>query len=459
MSTLGSLMTVARDAMGAHAAALDLTGKNITNANTPGYVRRAPLLETRALGVGTGGGVYYRGPLRVVDRFAVARLIQETGLRGAAEAQTRALAGLEAVIAPSEGGIGDRLGAFFGAATELASNANDPTARSAFLARATEVAQAFNNASNGITARRTDLLGRAQDTGGEINERLAKIATLNGKIAQAQALGDGAADLRDERDLLVREVSDRIGAQAIEEPDGQVTLLSSGTSLVQGTESSQVLVAQDALGLLQIDVKTASGATTTITSKVDSGTLGGIRQARDVDLPGLSSSLDTLAFDFVSAVNTVHSAGFGLDGVSGRPLFAPIATVPGAAAAVTLDPAMVGQPDRVAASSTLASIPGGNANALDLAELATTSLAGLGTPAARFGSLSGQLGSLQQGAESALTLREDTVAMAEQLQQQASGVSLEEEMVDLSRYQRAFEASMRVLRVADELLAGLIREV
>jgi hypothetical protein len=82
---------------------------------------------------------------------------------------------------------------------------------------------------------------------------------------------------------------------------------------------------------------------------------------------------------------------------------------------------MVGQPDRVAAASTLTSIPGGNGNALDFAELATTSLAGLGTPAARFGALSGQLGSLQQGADSALALREDTVAMAEQLQQQASG--------------------------------------
>jgi flagellar hook-associated protein 1 FlgK len=73
--------------------------------------------------------------------------------------------------------------------------------------------------------------------------------------------------------------------------------------------------------------------------------------------------------------------------------------------------------------------------------------------------LAGKLGTLQNSASNAQSLREDTVSMAETMREQASGVSIVEEMVDLTRYQRAFEASMKVLRVADELLEGLIRGV
>jgi flagellar hook-associated protein 1 FlgK len=77
---------------------------------------------------------------------------------------------------------------------------------------------------------------------------------------------------------------------------------------------------------------------------------------------------------------------------------------------------------------------------------------GRGSP----GTLTGGLGSLIDGAGSELTLRESTVAHATTLRESASGVSLDEEMVNLSRYQRAYEASLRVLRTADEMLAELV---
>ena len=60
-------------------------------------------------------------------------------------------------------------------------------------------------------------------------------------------------------------------------------------------------------------------------------------------------------------------------------------------------------------------------------------------------------------AETESTLRADTVTQADNLHASAAGVSLDEEMVNLSRFQRAFDASTRVLRVADELLDTLIK--
>ncbi len=460
MGSISSLLSIAQGALAAHAAAVDITGKNITNANTPGYVRRQALLETRLLGRDQSGGVVFNGPLRMSDRFAVARVLAESGNYGAALGRENALAGLEATLAPDgDGGISGRFNAFFSATSALGQNPNDATARSAFLARAGELADSFRTAAQGLSQRRSDLKGQAGDVADEVTSRLGQIADLNQQIAQAQALGDGAPDLRDKRELLVREVGDRMGVKAIEEDNGSLTLLSSGSTLVSGGNASSIQVGLDAVGALSIGVRSATGNVSDITSGVDSGSLGGIRQARDSDVVALQTDLDQLAFDTQNTINATHAVGFGLDGVTGRNLFTSPASPIGAAAGFQLDPAMVGQPDRVAAAGTAAELPGGNSNALALAAIGSQSLAGLGDPASRIGAIGGKLGIFQTSAASAVDLRESTLSMAETSRQQASGVSIEEEMVDLTRYQRAFEASMRVLKVADELLQGLVRDL
>ena len=459
MSSLGALMNLAGDALAAQSAALDVTGHNISNANTPGYVRRMAQLENRPLGQGQSGGVIYTGVLRMVDRFANARVVSESGQKGAADARNHALQGMESFLAPSTGGIGDSMNAMFGAATDLASQANSPTARATFLARADQVAGAFNAASTGLASRRSDLLGQAGATAGEINTRLTKVADYNQKIAAAQAMGEPATDLRDQRDLLVGEIGDRIGVQAIEEPSGMVTLLSSGSSLVQGGTASSLEATVDPQGALQVNVLRTGGGKVDITSHLDSGQLAGIKEARDSDIPALQKNLDQLAFDFAGAVNAAHTSGVGLDGVGGRPLFGPLASAAGAASALTLDPSVKGQPDHVAAAATAADIPAGNAVALAMAGMATQNLGTGGSPATRFGNLAGQLGTLQNAASGDLALRTDTLAVASSMREQTSGVSVEEEMVNLTRYQNAFTASQRVLKVADELLDGLIRSL
>lgn len=459
MSSLSALMFLARDGMLAQSGALDIAGQNVTNANTPGYVRRSAILEARALTPGATGGIDFAGIRRHYDKFAEMRIMGETGLLAAARSRAGGLSGLEGWLTPPQGGIGDSMSGLFTAATELAGNPSDTTARGAFLAKAEQVALSFRTAGNALAQRREDLVGDANAVAGELNKNLADIGELNTKIAQAQAMGEPAADLRDKRDLLVKQVGDAIGATALEEPNGMVSLFAGGTTLLQGDQVNSVAISIGASNTLKIEVQKPSGATIEITQRVDAGKLGGIREARDTDIVALQTNLDQLAFDFATKANTVHAGGFGLDGVSGRPLFAPPGGVAGAASALVVDPGVAGQPDKVAAAGSASSIPGGNDVALAFAEIATQTLGAGGTPADRFGSFAGGLGTAQLSAESAIGLREGTLSMAETMREQASGVSIEEEMVDLSRYQRAFEATMRVLKVADELLEGLIREV
>jgi len=438
---------------------MDLVGRNITNAGAAGYARRRALLEASRVGGASAGGVTFAGASRAVDRFAAARLVAETGRFGAANARAQALSGLDAVVAPTSGGIADRLGALFDAATSLATDADDPTARLTFVARAQDVAAGFRSAGEALAVRRSELVQRATDVAGEVNSRLADVAKLNARIAEGRGLGQDTGGLEDSRDMLVREIGERVPLQTVEEPSGALTLLSGGTSLVTGDRASSFGVELDAVGGLALTVTNPAGGRTDVTSRIDSGSLAGIREARDVDLARVQTSLDTLAVDVTAALNAIHSGGVGLDGVGGRPLFGPPVPGMGAARGMQVDPAIAADPSKVAASQSSAELPGGNATALALAALRETALPGGGTVASRAGGVGATLGMAMSSAEREVTLRTDTLTMADNLDQQARGVSLEEEMVDLTRYQRAFEASMKVLKVADELLEGLIREM
>jgi flagellar hook-associated protein 1 FlgK len=457
MPSLFSLLDVARDGILAQSTALDVTGQNVSNAGTAGYTRRVANLETTTTN-GAWGSVRVASIGRTFDRFAERRAVAEMGLKGAATSRSDALAEAESILAPSGvPSIGDQMATFYASMSTLAQNPGDISTRTQAIGDASALAQSISSTASQLSAARTSLLGRAQDVAGEVNERLGRIADLNRQISTAKGQGENPADLMDQRDAMVRAVGERIGAQAIEQPNGMVTLLSSGTALVDGDRAATLSVAPDANGNLSIQVVRPSGATDDITQNVTSGTLGGLREARDVDLAKTAAGLDKLAYDFTSTVNAVHTTGFGLDGVSGRPLFQPAAGPTGAARAMAVDPSILADPKALAASSTAAGLPGDNGAALAISQLATAPLGTSASPAQAFAAVAAGLGSAKQSAEAEVTLRTATLTQATSLRDSASGVSLDEEMVNLTKFQRAFEASTRVLSTVNELLGDLVK--
>ena len=113
MSSLFSLLGVARDGMQAQSSGVSVTGQNIANVNTPGYVRRGVLLSARPFGRDSDGGVTVMGISRSFSRFAHGRVVEEHGRRGAASARASALSATEAAVAPESGTIADRVNGFF----------------------------------------------------------------------------------------------------------------------------------------------------------------------------------------------------------------------------------------------------------------------------------------------------------------------------------------------------------
>jgi flagellar hook-associated protein 1 FlgK len=303
-------------------------------------------------------------------------------------------------------------------------------------------------------------LQQAQSTTDQVNQSAQAIAKLNSQISAAEAQGGDAADLKDKRNSLLLGLASLVDVRTIASGNS-IVVQASGTTLVDGGEASRLSVQLDSGGALQIMAAHGSGPTQDVTNFLTGGKLAGIREARDVDLLGVSKKLDQFVFDVGNAVNTQHRAGFGLDGGTGRDIFA-VSTIPdGAARVFGLSADVAGKPEAIAASGSAGTIPGGSDNAAALSALSGRPFASGGTRTASdaYGDIVGDVASRRSAASRMLDARKAISAQIDAMHQSLSGVSLDEEFVNLTKFQRGYEASARVLTTADQLLQELIQRV
>jgi flagellar hook-associated protein 1 FlgK len=178
------------------------------------------------------------------------------------------------------------------------------------------------------------------------------------------------------------------------------------------------------------------------------GSMHGAMEVRDGAIADLQKSLDTLASSLITQVNQVHSAGFSLTGSTGAAFFTGTN-----AATIGVNTALRDNPALIQASG-VSGAAGDNQVALALAQLGSKAQAGLAnqTFGQHYGQTTAALGNAmvdvnqklgdQQMVENWLTQQRDSI----------SGVSLDEEMTELVKYQKAFEASARLVNTVDEML-------
>jgi flagellar hook-associated protein 1 FlgK len=461
MGSLMSLLNTARDALNAQSYALDVTGQNISNVNTPGYVRRSPILETQALGSTTTGSVKIGGLQRATDVYTERATYQANGAAAAANTRDQALSSVESLFNDTSGqGLAASLGNVFSSFSALAANPTDATTRANVLSAADAFSQRVNQTANSLQQTSNDLLKQGQETVSEINQRATDIAKLNKQIQAAQAQGNDASDLLDQRDAKLSDLSQLVDVHTITDNQGNLIVQASGATLVDGGTASSLSVGVAADGSMQI-LSDQPSPNSDVTQFLTGGSLAGIKQARDVDIASVSSQLDQLTFDVATAINTQHAAGYGTDGGTGRNLFDIPATATGAARAISLSADVAGHPERVAAASSAATTPGGSDNAAALSGLADLSIASGNTETAAnaYGDLVGTVGELKASSARNVTTQTAVQQQAQTMQQSLSGVSLDDEMVALTKYQNAYGAATKVLNTVDQMMSDLMNAV
>jgi flagellar hook-associated protein 1 FlgK len=184
------------------------------------------------------------------------------------------------------------------------------------------------------------------------------------------------------------------------------------------------------------------------------GELGGIIAARDGAMASAQSRLDQLAFDFGNAVNAVSQTGFALDGSTGRSLFSVSAATTGAALTLAIDPAIGADPSLLPAAA--AGAPGDGSIAQAMVNTESLALSTGRSAEAELASITSSYGATTSSVMATADADQAVLSNLEALRQSASGVSVDEELVEMQRAQRAYEAVTRVIKTADQMLETLL---
>ncbi len=442
MSSSFSGLTNALTALNAARYGLDVTGQNISNANTPGYVRqRAELAETGSVpGVSQlyatqhpDSTVTVSGTSRLNDPVVDMRARTEHGRNGYLQTAAGTMSSVESLFKePSDTGLSEQLNDFWNSWASVANNPGDSAARNVVLQKATGLAGTLNQTSDALSRLSTSLSAQANSTASQVNTAVGELAQLNGAIAVNNASGHVDNQLLDQRDSLMMSLSDLAGAQSTINADGTATVTIGGQNVVNSTTATTVSI--DPSNQLLVGGTPASTAGGQLQASLDGLT---------TTIPNYQSQLDQVAAALASTVNGAQTAGYDLSGNPGTALFSG-----GTAASIAV---AVTDPAKLAASAT----PGGNLDgsaALAMSHLGTVSGGADASYRAMIGALAteSQRASQQAGVQQAVTTSVDNLADS------SSGVSIDEETTNLLTYQRAYQASSRVLTTVDETLDTLI---
>jgi flagellar hook-associated protein 1 FlgK len=461
MSSLFSSLTSAARALDAQRFGLDVTGQNIANVNTPGYTRRTidmaavPPESNRT----AGRGVDVVAVRAARDLLIERRLQQELPSERREAAVADVLSVVEVALGKPGESIDGAFDRFFDAFAALSQNPSSPVARQEVLLQAESLADAFHDMEERIALAQRDTDLQVSSAVQDVNELTARIAKLNDTIGRTGESAGGILHLQDEQSVLVRQLSEIVDVDVLQRADGGVDItIGNGRALVIG-KNQYAIASSVVAGVSHI----FSAAGVDITSEIGAGKVGGLIHARDVLLPGYRANLDTLAHEFVTQVNTLHAAGVGADGGTGRNLFTfspAIVGTAGAASAIAVDAAVAADTDLVAAAGPGAPV-GDNATARGLAALRHTRVfGGSATLHDTWGQLVYRVGRDTQAARNEQKSREEIVDQVDALRDQVSGVSLDEEAVNLLKYQKAYEANARFFRAIDttlDTLLGILR--
>ena len=428
--------------------AMEVNANNIANVNTEGYSRQRVELASGRPVPGTfgsrgdgmrGTGVTVADVVRARSTLADVSFRSEASTQASWSARADVMGRAEQVLGPLGGGAPKALADFFGAWEELSLHPELPAARRAVLEAGATLAGTFNSAAGDLDELAAGTADQVRSSVEEINRLAAQVAKLNAGIADATNGQQSPNDLLDQRDHLLDRLSALAGATVRPAEMGRVDVFIGSRALVRG-ETVETLKASTTQ---PITVTWQLGGDAAATG----GTLGGLVGSA-VTLAALHDDLDQLAEDFATQVNTAHGQGFTAAGAAGGAFFTGAGA--GGLTVAIIDPAGI-----AAAGSATGGANDGN-HALAMAGLRSNPMIGGSSSEEALHAYAARLGSLASEATNQSAASGEVLAGLSRDRAEVSSVSTDEEMADMIRFQRAYEASARLMTTIDQMLDRLI---
>jgi flagellar hook-associated protein 1 FlgK len=454
-------MEIGKNGLNIYSVATEVTGENIANVNTPGYSRQRVLLETAppttSNGFPLGTGVKISTVERYYDGLLQKQLVNAQTTQGYDTTKSSVLQQIEPTFNEvSNDGLGAAITNFFGAWQDLTLNPAGSAERQAVLSRTQILTDNFHAVSTTLTDAANTQNSSLVPLTDSINATLKNIAQLNGQIKTTELVSGNANEIRDQRDQLIRDLSQQIGITTTENSDGttDVNYADSGDALVTGSTTGVFSLDKTNPISSVVQLTPAGSAPPAVTVAPMTGQLGATIALRDTIIPGYLKQVDALAGSIADAVNATHQAGFDQKGVGGKNFFTG-----STAESISLNTTDITGTDKIAASGNAAQ-QGDNSNALDMARLQSTPQAITAGTTATFGSYFNALVStVGLDVQSAKNTEAQDTAFTKQLttlRESNSGVSLDEELTNLIKYQRSYQASAKLITTATEMMDTVI---
>jgi len=324
------LLTLGTRAMFANQAKLDTIAHNISNASTEGYSRQEVQLSTEN-GRYSGAGFYGRGVkvdtvTRASDSLLARDYNNNLSVASADQMRLDKLTQLEKVLSTGESGIGYAAGQMLNAFVDVSNSPQDLSARQVVLSKATELASRMSTAGTQLNDLQAGVLSDMKTTVAEINSIASRIADMNQKIASVTGLGHDPNDLLDQRDLLVKQLSEKIQVSTVPADDGSVSVfIGGGQQLVLSNKASTLGVATDQYDATQgrITIGLGTDQHALDESLLTGGSLAGLLKVQNEDIPSARNLLGQMAAAISWRVNQQQSFGLdlGTPASAGAPIF------------------------------------------------------------------------------------------------------------------------------------------
>lgn len=465
MGKISAMMDVGKRSLQNSQTALQTIGHNIANKSTEGYSRQRVELMTNVpisegkiqIGMGARAGQITR-----TNNPWLEKQIQREGTQlGFADARADALGRVENVYNEQVNkGLNQYMTDFFNSFRELSNNPESLASRTMVRESALSLTGDFKRVTDQLHAVQDDLDGQIKTVVEEVNQMSKEIASLNEKIQMVEVQGAPANDERDRRDLLLKKMGEKMEISWAEGTDGNLTVTGGNTAiLVSGSTASEIFARHtDSRDRVEIYYKSTEQATpVNVTAQIKGGKVGGALEVRDKIIEDLLGNIDKMAYTLAKEVNKAHIEGIDRYGKDGILFFEMPETEKGAAQVLKLNQTVSNDVGRIAAGAREGA-PGDNTVSNIVAALQYRPVMDNNSSTLDdfYNTQVGQIGTIAQRAVKTQESQKNILSQLSNIRESISGVSLDEETTKMIEFQKAYDASARVIRTADEMLETVL---
>jgi len=457
----------------AHQQALDTTAHNIANANTLGYARQRaemrthrpmamPAMNNNGQAGQMGTGIHITEITQIRDYFLDQQVRHELSRKGTWDGEAEKLTRIETFLnEPSGEGLAATFSQFFKELEALSQYPESTATRQSVIENGRMLADTFNQVYNQLGTYREDLNDSVEARVLEINTLGERLADLNAQIVRAKGYGDNPNDLMDQRQLITEELAELVNIRVKEDNYGSWNISIGGFHLVKGDSVHEIEAyeGEENDGLFSLRWEHNGHPVTLQSGKVEA-----LIRGRDEYTGNFQERLNNIADTLREEFNALHREGHGLDGSTGNDFF-----LGEGAGVISVNPHIVENRSAFAAAIIEEDgdvdpdlVPEGNAdNIFRMLELCDERIMENGTATMEdfYRSFTTEIGVLGQKADRMGHNQENLVSNIKKKREEVSGVSLDEEMANMIRFQHGYNAASRLISRMDEMMDSLIAMV